>query len=349
MRAAVLYGNEDIRFEKNYAEPEVKPGTVKVRIIASGICGSDIPRVFNNGARKYPLILGHECAGYIAEIGEGVEELKVGDHVAGIPLVPCMECEDCKKGDFSLCRHYSFVGSRQDGSFAEYVVLPSTNVLKVDENIAYEDVALFEPATVALHGLKQGKFKPNGTVAVLGGGTVGIFTMQWAKILGAKKVVAFEYVEDKLELSKRAGADEVVWTAEEDFMSKAMDLTDDRGYDYVFETAGSVITMRMAFELAANKSKVCFIGTPTADLTFTPKQWELMNRKEFYLTGSWMSYSNPWPGDEWTMTRDYFANGKLKCVEGMVHKAFDISEVDKAFEMFKKREVKGKILLTAKD
>ena len=348
MRAAVLYGNEDIRCEENYPEPEVKPGMVKVRSMASGICGSDIPRVLANGARKYPIILGHECGGYVVETGDGVESVKPGDHVAIVPLIPCMECEDCEAGNYSLCKHYSFIGSRQDGTFAEFVMAPEENVIKVDEHIPFEEVALFEPCTVALHGLKQGDFKPGKTVAILGGGTVGLFAMQWAKILGAEKVVAFEYVKEKLELSRKAGADEIVWTAEEDYMDKAMALTGGRGYDYVFETAGSVVTMHMAFELVKNKGQICFIGTPTADITFTPRQWENINRKEMYITGSWMSYSKPWPGDEWELTQKHFAAGDLKCIEGMIHKEFDLKDADKAFTMFKNKEVKGKILLTCR-
>ena len=348
MKAAVLYGNEDIRYEANYPEPEIKPGMIKVRSVASGICGSDIPRVLANGARKYPIILGHECGGYVVETGEGVDSVKIGDHVAIVPLIPCMECEDCNAGNYSLCKHYSFIGSRQDGTFAEFVMVPEGHVIKVDEKIPFDEVALFEPCSVALHGLKQGNFKPGKKVAVLGGGTVGLFAMQWAKILGAEKVVAFEYVKEKLELSRKAGADEVIWTAEDDYMEKAMALTGDRGYDYVFETAGSVVTMHMAFELVRNKGQICFIGTPTADITFTPKQWENINRKEMYITGSWMSYSRPWPGDEWEMTQEHFASGDLKVIDGMIHKEFDLSEADKAFKMFKNKEVKGKILLTCK-
>ena len=349
MKAAVLYANEDIRYEENYAEPAVGPDDVKIRVIASGICGSDVPRVLENAARKYPIILGHECGGYIAEVGSNVKDFEVGDHVAGIPLVPCMECEDCKNGNFALCKNYSFVGSRQDGSFAEFVVVPSKNVLKVDPSVSYEEIALFEPATVAIHGLKQNNFEGGKTVAVLGGGTVGLFTIQWAKILGASKVVGFEYLEDKAQLLKDAGADEVVITSKEGFMEEAMQYTEGRGYDFVFETAGSTVTMQMAFQLAANKARVCFIGTPKRDLVFTPQQWELMNRKEFYLTGSWMSYSSPWPGDEWEMTRDHFAKGDLRHIEGMIHKSFDLKDADKAFAMFKNNEVKGKILLTCKE
>lgn len=130
----------------------------------------------------------------------------------------------------------------------------------------------------------------------------------------------FDISNERLEVAKRLGADAVINTTEEGFMDKAMALTDGRGYGYVFETAGAVPTMHMAFELAANKAHVCFIGTPHVDLTFTPKMWENMNRKEFKLTGSWMSYSAPFPGREWELTAHYFATGQLKFDPGFIYK-----------------------------
>src|SRR5699024_5703564 len=110
-------------------------------------------------------------------------------------------------------------------------------------------------------------------VAILGGGTIGMFTMQWAKIFGSKKVVVFDISDERLALAKRLGADEVVNTTKENYMEEAMAITNKKGYGYVFETAGQPATMHMAFELAANKSHVCFIGTPHVDLSFTPAQW----------------------------------------------------------------------------
>ena len=139
-----------------------------------------------------------------------------------------------------------------------------------------------------------------------------MFTMQWAKIFGSKKVVVFDISEERLELAKRLGADAVINTTKENYMEEAMVLTGGKGYAYVYETAGQATTMYMAFELAANKAQVCFIGTPHVDLTFTPAMWENMNRKEFKLTGSWMSYSSPFPGKEWELTAHYFATGQLK-------------------------------------
>ena len=345
MKAAVLYGNEDIRYD-DWETPVVKPGMVKIRIRATGICGSDVPRVLHNGAHFYPVVLGHEFSGDVVEVGEGVKGLIAGDTVSGAPLVPCMQCVDCQQGIFALCKHYSFIGSRQQGSFAEYVVIPAQNAVKYDPSIPYEQAAMFEPSTVAIHGLLQADYKGGGTVAILGCGTIGIFTLQWAKIFGAKKIVAFDIDDGRLALAKRMGADEAVNTREDGFMAKAMALTNGQGYQNVFETAGNPITMRMAFDLAANKASVCFIGTPHTDLTFTPKQWENMNRKEFHLTGSWMSYSAPFPGREWEWTAHYFQTGELKFDPGFIYRTYPLSRVKEAFALYKDpSQVHGKIML----
>ena len=257
-----------------------------------------------------------------------------------------MKCEDCQRGDYSLCKHYSFIGSREFGSFAEYAIVPEKNVVKFSEKVSFEKGASFEPATVALHGLERTGYKGGHTVAILGGGTIGMMTMQWAKIFGASKVVVFDIVDERLELGKRLGADEGINTLQEGFMEKAMELTNGRGYDYVYETAGNTITMKMAFKLAANKASLCFIGTPTRELSFTVDEWENMNRKEFILTGSWMSYSAPFPGHEWSLVAHYFDNGQLQFDDSFIYRKIPLSKIDEAFEMFKTPGlVKGKILI----
>ena len=349
MKAAVVVANEDVQY-LDVEEPQVKPGYVKVKVRASGICGSDIPRVLHNGVHFYPIVLGHEFSGDVVEVGEGVTKTKVGDRVSGAPLLPCMKCDDCQNGNYSLCKHYSFIGSREQGSNADYVVLPEKNVVPFDASVPYEQGAMFEPSTVALHGLLQNDYQGGQYVAILGGGTIGMFTMQWAKIFGSRKVVVFDISEERLALAKRLGADEVINTTKEDFMKTAMDITGGKGYGYVFETAGQVPTMHMAFELAANKAHVCFIGTPHVDLSFTPKQWENMNRKEFKLTGSWMSYSAPFPGKEWELTAHYFATGQLKFDSDLIYKKIPMSQAQEAFQLYKTPGlVKGKILLVNED
>ena len=117
MKAGVVHAKDDIRYEE-IQKPEVTPGKVLIKVKYTGICGSDIPRVNGDACHYFPNVLGHEFSGTVEEVGEGVTTLKPGDRVAGVPLVPCMKCTDCQKGNYSLCRHYSFIGSREFGSFA---------------------------------------------------------------------------------------------------------------------------------------------------------------------------------------------------------------------------------------
>ncbi len=345
MKAGVVHAREVIRYE-DIPRPVPKEGQVLIKVKYTGICGSDIPRVNGDACHYFPNVLGHEFSGTIEEVGANVTSLKPGDRVAGVPLVPCMKCEDCQKGNYSLCKHYSFIGSREFGSFAEYVAVPEKNAVPFDDSVSFEQGALFEPATVALHGLMRVPYEGGKTVAVLGGGTIGMFVMQWAKIYGAQKAVVFDISGERLALGKRLGADACINTLEDDFMNQAMALTNGRGFDFVFETAGNTVTMKMAFDLAANKSNVCLIGTPTKDLTFSVREWENMNRKEFSLTGSWMSYSAPFPGKEWELVAYYFKTGQLKFDDSFIYKKIPLSRIAEAFQMFNiPGAVKGKILI----
>ena len=345
MKASVLHANEDLRYEE-IPMPELLPDTGRVRVRAVGICGSDIPRVLSHGAHFYPVVLGHEFSGVIDAVGESVTALAPGDTVSGVPLVPCMKCKDCMVGNYSLCRHYSFIGSRQQGAFADYVVIPAANAVKYDPSVPFVQAAMFEPSTVALHGLLKSDYRGGECVAILGGGTIGMFAMQWARIFGAKKVVVFDIVSERLELAMRLGADAVINTREEDVAARVAELTDGQGFGYVFETAGNPITLKMSFEVAGNSASVCFIGTPTKNVEFTPYEWEQINRKELHLTGSWMSYSAPFPGKEWELTAHYFATGQLKFDDALIDRIFPLEQAAEAFALFKTPgAVKGKIML----
>lgn len=350
MKAAVLHAKKDIRYEE-IDTPAVGKGEVRVKVVATGICGSDIPRFHADAAHSFPIILGHEFGGFVDEVGEGVTSVKKGDHVAGVPLVPCFECEDCQKGDFSLCKHYSFVGSRQNGSMAQYVTLPESNVVKVDESIPYETVALFEPSTVAIHGIRQAgyHYEKGKTAAVLGGGTIGLFTLQWLKILGCDKIAVTDIDDKHLANAEKLGADATIICIGDEFQKNVDAFTNGRGFDWVFVSTGSVAAMKSAFEIAGNKAHLCFIGTPTREMSFSVREWENMNRKEFCLTGSWMSYSAPWPGIEWKLTAEHFNKGDLRVLPEMIHKEYDLSETEKGFnEYLHPENVMGKILLTDK-
>lgn len=345
MKAGVIYAKDDLRFEE-VPTPQIGEGEVLVKVRATGICGSDIPRVLGHGAHFYPIVIGHEFSGDVVEVGGNITSVKVGDRVAGVPLVPCMKCEDCQKGSYSQCKHYSFIGSREQGSFAEYVKMPEKNVVKFDDTVSYEQAAFFEPSTVALHGLMRANYHGGEDVAILGGGTIGLFTAQWARIYGAKRVFVFDIDNDRLALAKKLGVDVAINTKDADFKEQIKRYVGNKGFGFVYETAGVDVTMKLAFELAGNRSGVCYIGTPTRDLTFTPGLLENMLRKEFNLTGSWMSYSAPFPGEEWTLTAHYFSTGALRFHEDLIFKKLPLSQIKSGFDMYKTPGlVKGKILL----
>lgn len=345
MKAAVLYARDDLRYE-DFQDPQIDNNEVLVKVRATGICGSDIPRVLGDGAHFYPIVLGHEFSGEVVEIGNEVQSLKVGDRVAGVPLLPCLKCEDCQRGSYSQCKYYSFVGSRVQGSFAEYVKMPEKNAVKFESNISFEQGSFFEPSTVALHGLNCADYHGGEDVAILGCGTIGLFTTMWAKIFGAKRIFVFDIDNNRLNLAIKLGADIIINTLDKDFKNDVNELTGNKGFGFVYETAGVDITMKLAFEFAGNKSSICFIGTPVKDIVFTPKLFENMNRKEFKLTGSWMSYSAPFPGKEWELTSHYFSKGELKFDESLIFKKLSLSKIKEGFEMYKTPGlVKGKILL----
>ena len=334
MKALVIYKDGIVKVEE-VPEPEIRPGYVKIKVAACGICGSDIPRVLDNKAHYYPIVLGHEFSGIVTAVGEDVENVRIGDHVAGVPLVPCGQCEDCANGNYSLCKNYTFIGSRLQGAMAEYVVVPEQNVVKLKETLDLQDAALIEPLTVALHALKQNFHEAGKKVAVLGMGTIGCLTAQAVKHVGAGNITAIVRNHNYDKLIHTMGLDSIVNTSEANWLDTVQDITGNRGFDFVYETAGSVQTMQQAFQIAGNKAHICFVGTPKKELTFTVQQWELMNRKEFYLTGSWMSYSAPFPGQEWNDAVDLLEKGYVKVYPEIVHRKVKISESADVFNDYR--------------
>ena len=344
MKAAVLYGQRDVRVEEIPA-PDPGPGEALVRVMMTGVCGSDIPRVLSDGAHFYPLVLGHEIAGEVAAVGDSVDPALVGQRVAVAPLLPCHDCEQCRLGHYSQCPNYSFIGSRVNGGLAEYVVAPVRNLTVVDDSVPFRDIAFFEPSTVALHGVRHVGFTGGEDVIVLGAGTIGLFTMQWARILGAARVAVVDVNPARLATAAALGADAAFDSREPDFLAAVRAWQGGGGFGYVFETAGQNATMSLAFQLAGSHAGVCFIGTSHADLHFDHATFELMNRKEFRLTGSWMSYSAPFPGPEWSLTAECVADGRLRITDDLVHDTYSLEQVMEAFELFQTPgAVTGKLL-----
>jgi L-iditol 2-dehydrogenase len=344
LKAAVLFASRDLRYT-DFDTPQINDHEILVRMKATGICGSDLPRVLANGAHFFPIVLGHEFSGEVVEVGKAATNIQVGDHITCAPLVPCMKCADCQRGWYSQCKNYTFIGSRVPGSWAEYVKMPAINAVKLPDGVTFEQGALFEPATVSLHGLLVMDFRGGTDVAVVGCGTIGMLALQCAKILGAKRIFALDIDSEKLKGAKEYGADFCINTGDADFKQQIQDLTAGRGFEMVVESAGIEFTEKLSLEIAGNKGHVMFIGTPSRPITLVPREFEHMNRKELTVRGSWMSYSAPFPGREWEMVGYYFQQGKLRFNE-LIDRIIPLSEINSAFDdLAVPGKVKGKILL----
>ena len=343
MKAAVLHGTNDMRFE----DIEIKPcesDEVKIKVMAAGICGSDPPRVLKHWKYPVPAIPGHEFSGVIAEVGKDVKNVKVGDRVVAIPFIPCNECEYCKRGLFSLCDDHGMLGAKSFGAFAEYVNIKATNVLPIGD-MDFEDAAMIEPLAVAMHGVLNIGVQVGDTVAVMGSGTMGQLVIQGLKIAGAGTIIAVDISDNKLRESKELGADIIINAKDINPVEKIKELTGGKGVDIALECAGSKINQEQCLLITKKKSKIGFLGIAYSDITLSEEAFENIFRKELELKGFWNSYSAPFPGQEWTKGINLVNEGKIKLKEMVSHR-FSLEDTYKAFEMIRDRKEEfNKILI----
>lgn len=344
MKAAIVEGTDQVSV-RVVEDPSPSEGEVLVRVHYSGICGSDVPRVLEGRVHGFPITLGHEFSGVVEKVGPGVDETLLGKRVSGIPLIPCGSCPDCEKGHYSLCHHYSFVGSRRNGSMAEMVVLPATNVIKISDEVTDIEAAFFESASVGVHAIELAKFKKDSSALVIGAGTIGLLLAQALVWYGASHVVVANRSAERLETARGLGLD-VVCSRDADWREKALDIISETGFDFVFDTVANSQTIVDSSKLAQSRATVCFVGTPKQKISLEVSEWELMNRKELLWTGSWMSYSSPWPGVEWTNVEKMFAEGAVRVADSMIDTIYPLSETQAAFDRYKDpSSVGGKILI----
>jgi len=326
MRAAVLHQPGDIRLEEVPA-PRLLDNSAMVRVASVGVCGSDLPRMLIKGAHKMPLICGHEFSGHITEIGEGLEGFSVGDLVIVPPMLPCHECDQCLRGQFSRCRNYDYFGSRRDGAYAEYVCVPATNLLKAPEGADPRAVAMTDPASIALHALwKAGGITFGQRGGVIGCGPIGLFAIQWMRLAGVTEVVAIDVSERKLELAHEAGATHCLLADDK----AAADLP----CDVIIEAAGHPSSIAAAVRLAAPGGHVAFIGIPVGEVPLPNTAFQHFLRQEVSLHGSWNSFGAPFPGPQWLATLEALGTGRLKW-EFLISHDLDLAELPAMFARFR--------------
>ncbi len=289
MKAAVFYSKTDLRME-DIPKPIPRAGEVLLRVKACGICGTDVHIYHGDeGAAATPAgtVLGHEFAGIVEAVGEGVADVKVGDRVCVDPNKLCGECAYCKGGIGHFCESMIGIGTTVHGGFAEYCAVPQSQVYKIADTTTYEMAAMTEPVACCLHGIDLCEIKAGDTVAVIGGGMIGLLMLQLAKISGAGKLILIEPVTEKRSLAEKLGADLMIDPSAEDVQATLAAHGVHR-IACVIECVGKVATMEQAVAIAGKKSTVMLFGltAPADEMTIRP--FEIF-KKEITLKASFIN------------------------------------------------------------
>ena len=352
MKAAKLFAPGDIRIVE-VEKPSPGPGEALVRVKEVGICASDV-HYFRDGrigdaVVTEPLVLGHEFAGVIAEVGPGVTNIKVGDRVAVEPAIPCNECYLCASGDFNLCRNIKFCGTPPyDGALREYLAWPANLVLPVPDSMSLGEAAMLEPLAIGVYAVDLAEPIKGNSIGVLGVGAVGLSILEAAKIAGCPDgsgcslrrhgmAIATDLFPTRLEIARKLGADKT-FIADENVVQAVKDATDDKGLDVVFEAAGENEAVMQATEMVRPGGMVVVGGIPREDLmTVTAST---VRRKG--LTIKMLRRSNQ------TLQRsiELVTSGKAD-IDSFISHRFPLEQVTEAFELARDRkDVTLRVMIT---
>ncbi len=289
MKAAVFYGKENINIEQ-VEKPKLKEDEILIKVHACGICGTDV-HIFNGdeGAAQSPAgtILGHEFAGEVTEIGSKVTDIKVGDRVCVDPNKLCNHCYYCKSGLGNFCDNMIGIGTTVNGGFAEYCVVPEGQAYTIADSISYEEAAMTEPVSCCLHGIDLCDINCGDTVAVIGGGMIGMIMLQLAKLKGANELILIEPVEEKRIMAQSLGADLVIDPYQED-VNMVLQKNNINRINTVIECVGNLKTLKMAIDIAGKKSTVMMFGLTKPDEKLSIYPFEMF-RKEITLKASFIN------------------------------------------------------------
>ena len=330
-------------------KPKPGPTEVLIKVKAAGICGSDIHKMQSGWKYSLPMVMGHEFAGVVESIGKDVEKICVGDRVAVAPLIPCQECTYCKAGKYQLCEQYTMVGSQRFGGFAEYVTVPAENVLDIGHKISFEEAAMIEPLAVAAHGVMGLDVQVGDTVAVFGLGTIGLLSVQWLRLAGAKKIIGVDIDKNKIENSKKYGVTDTILSLEESLEERILALTDGLGVDIALECAGSPITEEQCLLITKKGGKIGYQGIAYSDIMLQQEAFENIFRREYSIKGFWNSYSAPFPGKEWLHSVSFIENKKID-LKSLVSHRFSLDQIQNAFDLtVNKYESYSKVIILPED
>lgn len=338
MRAAVYYNNKDIRIEE-LPVPDCGPGELLMKVEASGICGSDVMEWYR--IKKAPLVLGHEVAGLVVEVGKGVDAFKVGDRIVAAHHVPCNTCPHCLTGHHTACetlRHTNF----DPGGFSEFVRLPAINVDKgvflIPDELSFEQGTFHEPLGCVLRALRAAKLQPGQNVLVLGSGIAGLLMIHAARALGAGRILGVDPVLFRREMAKEFGADEAI-PPEEDQISLLRRLTRGRLADIVFVCTAAEKAHLQALEATQRGGRVLFFALPDPELNITFSVTNVFGRNGRTLTASYGAA----PYDSWAAL-ELMRSPQIRVKEMITHR-LPLAETSKGFQLVEQARESMKIII----
>ena len=264
MRVAVYYNNKDVRIEERPV-PNISDDELLVKIIASGICGTDVLEWYR--MKKAPIVLGHEISGIIEKIGKNVKNFKVGDRVMVSHHVPCMNCYYCLRGSHTACETLHKTNF-DPGGFSEYIRVPQSNAqlgtFKLPQNVSFEDGTFIEPLGTAVRAQRLVNLKPDDTLLIIGSGVSGLIHIKLAKSKGIKKIIAVDVNGYRLNSARRFGAAHV-FNANENIIEKIKEVNDNRLADVVIVCTGALSAAKQALQCVDKGGTILFFAVPKPD------------------------------------------------------------------------------------
>ncbi len=350
VKAWVLHGVDQLRFE-DMEKAVPKAGEALVSVRAAGVCGSDIPRIYRTGTHKFPLIPGHEFSGEVAALGEGTDSRWLGERVGIFPLIPCGKCGPCRKRQYEMCRDYSYLGSRRDGGFAEYVTVPQWNLIRLPKQVSFEEAAMLEPMAVAVHAMKRGLGGRMGedkkTAAVCGLGTIGLLLLMFLKEAGVEKVFVMGNKDFQRNAARKLGVGERDYCdiRKEYGPSWLMERTQGQGVDIFFECVGKNETCSLAVDAAAAGGSVVLVGNPCSNMLFEKDVYWKILRNQLHVTGTWNSSFSHEAEDDWNYSLTRLA-GKRIDPAGIISHRYSLDQLHRGLEIMRdKTEDYGKVMI----
>lgn len=330
--AAWLTGINTLRIQP-FKLPPLGPHDAKVRMKAVGICGSDVHYLRTLRCAdfivKEPMVIGHESAGIIEEVGSEVKHLVPGDRVALEPGISCWRCDQCKRGSYNLCPEMKFFATPPvHGSLANQIVHPADLCFKLPDNVSLEEGAMCEPLSVGVHACRRASVGPETNVLVMGAGPIGLVTVLSARAFGASRIIIADVDEERLSMAKKIGSDECVLVSRDsqDIDEEVTRIQNAMGgnIDVTFDCAGFAKTMSTALKATSAGGKVCLVGMGHNEMTvpLTPAA-----AREVDIFGVFR-YRNTWP-----LCLEFLRSGKVDVKPLITHRfGFSQKEVEEAFE-----------------